>query len=252
MDETDTPSTTPVTDPVTGTATGPVTEPANGPISGPEAASAEAARQWAEQRRAAARAQFDTPSWLGPTRTDAPAPAIPSQAEPDHDELVVAPPVPRVGIPDKAHWSEKASPRLVAGTILVLALAGLLVSLVLTVTTQSVGAIVALASCAFVAVIFRGALMGAAVTTVDLTGSVMRVRRGGVEHVINLADPGHIVQLIGTPEQSSWRLQMEAPDGTVVELGPRNVDPAAMPRIVEYYQAVAHREKRVRERRFNR
>ena len=219
-----------------------------------DALSAEAARQLAEQRRAQARSHFATPTWLGPTRED--APAIPEQVEPEHDDLddepEVAPPPTQGRIPDTAHWAEKARPRVVAGTFLVVALLGALVSLVLTIVTQSVGAIVALAACAFVAVVFRGALMGSGITTVDLKGSVMRIRKGGQLDIINLSDPVHVVDLIGTPDQASWRLRLEAVDGRVVELGPQQVDAHEVHRIVEYYRAIADRARRDRENRFNR
>jgi hypothetical protein len=223
-------------------------------VTGHEAMSAEAARQWAEQRRATVRAEFQTPAWLGPARTD--GAQIPPQVEPDHDELdeeLVAPATaPRNPIPDVAHWSEKAKPRLVAGALLVASLAGVIVCLVLTITTQSVGAIAGLVGSAFVAVIFRGALMGTGITTVDLKGSILRIRCGGVLDVVNLADPVHLVELIGTPDQPTWRLRLEAVDGRVVDLGPKQVDPHEMHRIVEYYRAIAERDKRERERRFNR
>jgi len=226
-----------------------------GQVTGHEAASAEAARQWAEQRRATARAQFQTPAWLGPTRTD--QPQIPQQVGAEHDEIDdIAPVVPAAAphnpIPDTAHWAETAKPRLVAGFVLLAALAGVLVCLVLTITTQSVSAIAGLVGSAFVAVIFRGALMGSALTTVDLKGSVMRVRSGGVLDVVNLADPVHLVELVGTPDQPTWRLRLEAVDGRTVELGPKQVDPHEVHRIVEYYRAVAERDQRERERRFNR
>jgi hypothetical protein len=222
------------------------------PVMGPEGLSAEAARQLAEQRRAQARAQFDTPSWIGPNRST--SPVVPTQAEPEHDDFgAPEPALPRgEPIPDAAHWAEKAGSRLVAGTILTLALAGLVVSLVLTITTQSIGAIAGLAASALIAVIFRGALMSSGITTVDLKGSILRIRTGGVLDVVNLADPVHIVDLVGTPDQPTWRLRLEAVDGRIVELGPRQVDPHEMHRIVEYYRAVAERDRRDRERRFNR
>jgi hypothetical protein len=223
------------------------------PTAGPEALSAEAARQWAEQQRAAARAQFSTPTWIGPDRHPEVTAQIPTQAEPDHDEIEI--PVPTSSgppIPDTAHWAEKARPRLVAGTILLLALAGVLGFLVLAIVTQSVGAIVGLGASAFVAVIFRGALMSSGVTTVDLKGSIMRIRKGGVLDIVNLADPVHLVELVGTPDQPTWRLHVEAVDGRTVEIGPRDVDAHEVHRIVEYYRAIATRDKLERERRFNR
>lgn len=219
---------------------------------GPEAIAAEAARQWAEQRRAQARSHFDTPAWLGPNR-DSSSASIPEQLEPEHDDLETAiPTVSHTTIAESAHWAEKARPRAVAGSLLVLSLIGALVSLVLTISTQSVGAIAGLAACAIVAVIFRGALMGSGITTVDLKGSTLRIRKGGQLDIVNLADPVHLVELVGAPGQPSWRLRLEAIDGRVIELGPQQVDPAELHRVVEHYRAIADRAKLDRERRFNR
>jgi hypothetical protein len=237
MDETD-----------TGTANGPQTTSA-------QTTSAEAARQWAEQQRAAARAHFSTPSWIGPTR-DPSAPYVPGQVEPEHDELdvdlPVTPATPADPIPDTAHWAQKTGSRLVAGTILLAALAGTIAFLVLAITAQSVPAIAGLAACALVAVIFRGALMGSGITTVDLKGSIMRIRKGGVIQVVDLSDPVHRVELVDTPDRSSWRLRLEAVDGRIIELGPKDVDPVEVHRIVTYYREIAERARRDRERRFNR
>jgi hypothetical protein len=221
--------------------------------SGPESVSAEVARQWAEQQRAAARAQFTTPSWIGPERGTTAASQVPAQAEPEHDELAyVVPATTGPPIPDNAHWAEKARPRLLAGTLLVLALAGAVTSLVLTITTQSPAAIAGLAASAFVAVIFRGALMAAPITTIDLKGSVMRIRKGGQLDVINLADPIHPVETVGHPGQPGWRVLLEANDGRAIEIGPHMVDPHEMDRIVAHYRAIADRARREREARFNR
>lgn len=228
-----------------------------GSITGPEAVSAETARQWAEQQRIAARTHFDTPTWLGPSRTN--AGQVPPQVEPEHDDLdevedepVVLPPAAQASIPESAHWTEKARPRLFAGALLVSSLVGVIVFLVLTITTQSMGAIAGLAGCAIVAVIFRGALMGSGVTTVDLKGSILRIRKGGVLDVVNLAEPAHNAELIGSPDDPSWRLRLEAIDGRIVELGPQQVDAPEMHRIVLHYRSIAERERRDRERRFNR
>lgn len=236
-----------------------------GQAAGPEAAAAEAARQWAEQQRAQARAQFATPSWIGPSRDPSRDPGsntghdtgatslIPQQAGPEHDAVeVVVPAIPREPIPETAHWAEKARPRMFAGILLVAALAGVVTSLVLAITTQSVGSIVGLVACAFVAVIFRGALMGSGITTVDLKGSVLRIRNGAVLDVVNLADPVHLVELHGTPDQPTWRLRLETVDGRTIELGPKQVDAPELHRVVAYYRSIADRAKRDRERRFNR
>lgn len=222
-----------------------------GTVAEREARAAQAAREWAEQQRAQARSQFVTPSWIGPDRGA--THQVPTQAEPDHDELEVAVPVSSgPPIPDTAHWSETARPRLVAGTVLALALAGLATSLALTISTQSPVAIAGLAASAIITVIFRGALMAAPITTVDLKGPMMTIRRGGEQDVVNLADPKHIVELVGTPGQPSWRLRLEAIDGRIVELGPNVLDAPEAHRIVEHYQAIADRARRDREERFRR
>jgi hypothetical protein len=227
----------------------------NNPSQGPEVLAAETARMAAEQLRAQARAQFQTPTWIGPPRTDAPhAASIPAQADAEHDELESVPHVvtPSETIPQTAHWAEREGSRLVAGILLFAALGGLLTFLALTVITQSAGAIIGLVACAVVAVLFRGALMSASVTQVDLGGSVLRVRRGGVLDVVDLANPMHVVELVGSPDQPTWRLRFEAVDGHVVELGPTQVDPHELHRIVEHYQVIAQRKRHERARRFNR
>ena len=228
----------------------------NTPVQSPEVLAAEAARTAAQQRLAAARSQFSTPSWIGPSRDGAVAgeAVIPTQLQPDHDDEpeIVVPVVSDNPIPDAAHWSERAKPRILAGVVLLASLAGVLGFLAWAIISRSVGAIAGLAACAIVAVIFRGALMGAGVTTVDLKGPVLRIRRGGVLDVVNLADAMHRVELVGSPDQPTWRLLIETVDGRVIELGPHQVDAPEMHRIVTYYRAIAEREKRAREQRFNR
>lgn len=224
----------------------------SGTVAEREARAAQAAREWAEQQRAQVRSQFATPSWIGPDR-GATAHQVPAQAEPEHDELELDVPV-RTGppIPDTAHWSETARPRLVVGTVLVLALAGLVTSLVLTITTQSPVAIAGLAASAIVAVIFRGALMAAPITVVDLKGPMMTIRRGGEHDTVNLADPKLIVDLIGTPGRADWRVRVEAIDGRILELGPQVLDAHEADRIIKHYREIAERARRDREERFRR
>ncbi|MBO9520290.1 MAG: hypothetical protein J7518_02030 [Nocardioidaceae bacterium] len=202
-----------------------------------------------------AREHFDTPSWLGPSRRGAEAPSIPAQGSPGHDTYTPPPP-PKptrdIAILGEGHWTERARPRVFAGTLLVLSLLGVVACLVLTITTQSVGAIAGLAACAIVAVIFRGALMSASVTTVELKGATLKVRRDGQVDTFNLADPTHLVEMTGDPRSSSWRLTLEALGARYVELTSANVDAAELAPVVTYYREVAARELRDRERRYNR
>src|SRR3954447_12559800 len=190
----------------------------NTPVQSPEVLAAEAARTAAQRRLAAERAQFSTPAWIGPAREGAAEAVIPPPLLPDHDDdepEIVVPVVSEHPIPDTADWAERAKPRMLAGGVLLASLAGVLGFLALTIITQAIGAIAGLAACAIIAVIFRGALMGEGVTTVDLKGPVPRVRRGGVLDVINLSDAMHRVELVGSPDQPTWRLLMETVDGRV-------------------------------------
>lgn len=202
-----------------------------------------------------AREHFDTPSWLGPSNRPAEAPVVPQQGVPTHDTYVPPPP-PRpsrdVAILGEGHWTERARPRLFAGTLLALAMIGTVVCLVLTIVTQSAAAIAGLAGCAIVAVIFRGGLMSASVATVELKGATLKVRRDGQVDMFNLADPTHLVEMTGDPGGSGWRLRLEALGARVVELTPAQVDAKELAPVVAYYRAIADRDRLERERRFNR
>jgi hypothetical protein len=204
------------------------------------------------QRNFEGRQNFETPTWIGPGRPGA-VQHVPAQAEPEHDMFAPVPvPTRDVAILAEGHWSERAKPRLVAGTLLTLALLGAAGCLVLTILTQSIGAIAGLAGCAIVAVIFRGGLMSTGVMTVELKGSTLKVRRDGVTDIFNLADPAHQATLTGTPGDPTWRLRLEALGGRVVELTPAQVDPAELGPVVAHFNAIAARERQERERRFNR
>lgn len=204
-----------------------------------------------------ARKHFDTPAWLDsrPGYEGTEAPVVPAQSAPTHDTYVPPPP-PRptrdIAVLDEGHWTERAKPRLFAGTVLTFALLGSIACLVLTITTQSAGAIAGLTGCAVVAVIFRGALMSASVTTVELKGATLKVRRDGQVDLFNLADPTHLVAMTGDPHTSDWRLRLEALGARLVELTPAHVDATELAPVVTYYREVAERERLERERRFNR
>jgi hypothetical protein len=216
---------------------------------------------WAEQRRAEARAaldpptHFDTPTWLGPSNREYVAPQVPVQADPQHDHLSVyaptAPPVPE-GVPDNAHWVEHRKPRVFVGVLLTAALLGALASLVLAVVNQSIVAVGALVVCAIIAVIFRGALMSTGLTTVDLKSSTLKIRKDGELSVFNLADPALRVEMTGTPGSSDWKVVLESVHHKELTLTSANVNPAEFDPIISYYRDVAERERQDRYNRFNR
>ncbi|MFL6155041.1 MAG: hypothetical protein ACJ72D_03045 [Marmoricola sp.] len=214
---------------------------------------------WAEQRRAEARAHLDppshfaTPSWIGPTTHEYVPPQVPVQSEPVHDQLHVYAPTPVADmVPDSAHWVERRKPRLFVGALLSLALAGAVASLVFSILDQSVVAVVALVGCGIVAVIFRGALMSAALTTVDLKGSTLKVRAGNELSVFNLADPATRVDVTGTPGSSSWNVVLESVHHRQIILTAAHVNPVEFDQILLHYRALAERERLDRHDRYNR
>ncbi|HET9498994.1 MAG TPA: hypothetical protein VFO98_01910 [Marmoricola sp.] len=232
-------------------------EPDTGQHQSPEAAAVERARAYAEQRRAEARARFETPSWMGPERSHSAAtPSIPRQPPPAHEALAPEPDVPAVPagppIPSQGHWVEGAGPRMLASLMLAVCLAGALVCLFLAVATESVQAVVGLVVCAFFAVLCRGAMMSAGLVTVDLKGSMLTVHHDGYLDTFDLAGPLQLVEQVGMPGRRGWQLRLETADGRVVELGGHQVDAVELHRIVEHYRAMATRERRARERRDNR
>ena len=207
------------------------------------------------QRNLEAREHFDTPSWMGPDREWRPeyaAASIPPQPEPVHDVLPTPARPDNTVIISEGHWVESAPPRVLAGALLLLGVAGMIGAIVAAALTQSFVAISAAIACAFVVVVFRGALMSSGMTTVDLRGGRLTVSRDGHKDVFDLGDPAHLVEIQGTPGDARWRLRLENFDGRIVELNPQQVDAEELHPAVLHYRAIAARERLDRERRFNR
>lgn len=214
---------------------------------------------WADQRRAEARAHldppshFDTPSWLGPSTREYTPPQVPVQSEPVHEQVHAYAPTPVTdSVPDTAHWVEHRKPRTFVGLLLTAALLGAVASLVLAIVNQSVVAVGALVGCGIVAVIFRGALMSSGLTSVDLKSSTLKVRKDGELSVFNLADPAHRVEVSGTPGSSDWKVVLESIDHRELTLTAAHVNATEFDKIVRYYRTVAEREAQDRFNRFNR
>ncbi len=223
---------------------------------------AQTTEQWAEQRRAEARAHlaepeshFSTPSWMdrGEVRPVARvSPIVPAQAEPAHDTLHPYAATPASdAVLDSAHWVEHRRPRMVVGILLTLSLLGGIGFLVASIISQSTPAIVGLSVCGFLAVVFRATLMSKGVTTTDLKGATLKVRTGGDLQIFKLDDPDHIIEVVGEPGSSGWKVILEAPDGRIVELDASHVNAHEMHPVAEYYHAVAERERERRHYRFN-
>lgn len=227
------------------------------PTEGDAIAAEEATR--AEQLRAEARAalqpptHFDTPSWLGPSTREFVPPQVPVQPEPVHDQVHVYAPTPvDDSIPETAHWVEHRKPRVLVGVMLTLTTLGALASLVFTVLDRSALSITGLAVCGVLAVIIRGTLMSAALTTVDLKSSTLRVRQDNELSVFNLADPATRVEVTGAPGTPAWKVVLESVHHREITLTSAHVDSEEFDHILLHYRAVAERERQERHDRYNR
>lgn len=217
---------------------------------GQETAEARAAHEWAEQQRAAARASFSTPSWLGERSSGH---VVPPQPTGDYEETIPEqriPPPPAVSIVSDATWVEKRGSRSVSGTFLVAAVAATAYFAYEAVTARTTVMMIALALSAFVTIVIRLGMMSSQLTTVVLKGSQLTVSRGGLHDSFVLTDPMHMIDLVGSPTDASWRARLETVDGRVVELRPNQVDAPALHEAIRYYQNIADQVRRDRENRF--
>ncbi len=205
---------------------------------------------------------YDTPFWAqggaseGSKGMSGP-PRVPQQAAPVHETappLVVSPPAaaPDPDVPTSGEWHELLPRRRVRGLVLVVALLGAAAGLVLTVLTHAPAAIVATIVLAVLAIVIRTSLIAATPTVVKLDGSTLTVRRDGRTDMFGLSDPNRRIETVGLPDQSDWRLRLEAPDLHVVELSARHVDAAVMHGVVRAHRDVAAIKRREHEARLRR
>lgn len=197
-------------------------------------------------------AHFATPSWMTP-RTDRPETthSVPAQVVPTHEA------VPRPSYADElvlkeGHWTERTATRMIGGALIAVVLIGMGVSLAIAISTRSVisGSIVV--ACAVVLVVLWSTMLGAGVTTVTLKDGRLKVRQQGELHTFDLADPMRRVELVGSPDDSAWRLLLETPGGGVVELSRAQVNPEELHPVVAHYRAIAQRNREEKDRRFQR
>jgi hypothetical protein len=195
-------------------------------------------------------AHFETPAWIGPSRTQS---AVPTQRPaPPPEDLRFAPPPPEKTFVDHGHWVKSDPQRRIAGAVLVLASLGAIGALVAAIVSHSLVAVIALVACCFVAVLFRSTLVSSGVITVELAGPRLTVSQGGQRETFALTDPQHLIELVGTPGDAGWRLRLETVDGRIIELTPAHVDPAVLHPAASYYRSVAVRAREDHDRRFMR
>lgn len=192
------------------------------------------------------RQHFDTPSWLGPPRHDSPAPepVLPAQAEPVHDTIApdhvpAALTGPPPEVPESAHWEERRRRQFLAGSLLLVTFLGAVFYTTLAILQRSPGYGAAAGGCLVALVLVRSMLMSAGLTTVDLRGSRLTVRRDGFVDTVDLASPYTILELRGDPRARDWRLAVETTDGRLHEIGPQQCDPVALDAAVRYYRELA-------------
>ncbi len=214
----------------------------------------------------------------GKHRAPVELPPIPEQMLPTHDAVVEAPDAPeqaatttfdrastaRVSrltpsteaparnIPDQAQWRASHLPRVFAGTLLALAVAGTAGLGVRYVQTRGSDDFISLAIGLGVIVVLWAVLIASTPQVVKLDGSVLSVSNTSGAETFDLADALQAVDVVGDPRTSHWAVLLHRPNSTTVVLRRHDVDAFEVDTIVRHFRSVANRRFSDRESRFNR
>lgn len=203
------------------------------------------------------------------------APRIPLQAQPTHDSEVepqvvsprarltpVATPAPVIRrrpavevtpatVPVTATWTGSHLPRILAGTVLVLAglgTSGLAVRYAQSRTSED---FVSLVVGLVVVVVLWAIMMASAPQTVTIENSILTVHNTGGTERFDLAEALQSVDVVGNPRTSYWAVLLHRANDATVVLRRNDVVATELDPIVRHYRAIADQRRSDREARFN-
>ncbi|MCW2808218.1 MAG: hypothetical protein JWQ93_2173 [Marmoricola sp.] len=157
-----------------------------------------------------------------------------------------------VDIPDAASWKASHLPRVVAGTMLALAVlgtAGLGVRYAQSRTSDdSVSLVIGLV----VVVVLWAVMIATTPQVVHLEHSILTVHNIGGTERFDLADPLQPVDVVGNPRTSHWAVLLHRPHDATVVLRRNDVVATELDPIVRHYRAIAAQRHSDRDARFNR
>lgn len=148
------------------------------------------------------------------------------------------------GHPFRGHWVQPAPRRFVGRIVLALALMGATAGLGLLLVVQTFDAMAVLVGFTVVALLSYLALSATSPTTVILDGSRLTVRCGRDIEEFDLAGPIRRIRTTGFPNRPNWRLHLESIEGTIIELGPHQIDPDVCSAAIAHYRPSAIPQQR--------
>jgi hypothetical protein len=185
---------------------------------------------------------------IATTEATAAAPVVPvADAAPEPS----APTLPAVEIPHSAQWRASHLPRVIAGSLLAMAVLGT-AGLGLRYAQSRAGDDLASLVVGFAVVVALWAVLIASTPQkVTLVGSVLTVHNTRGEERFDLVDALQPVDLVGDPRTSHWAVLLHRANNTTVVLRRNEVVASELDPIVRFYREIAHRRHAERDARFS-
>lgn len=155
-------------------------------------------------------------------------------------------------IPVTARWRASHLPRIIAGTVLALAVLGTSALGVRYAQSRTSDDFVSLVVGLVVVVVLWALVIASTPQTVTLEHSVLTVHNTGGSERFDLVDPLQPVDLVGDPRTSHWAVLLHRPNSTTVVLRRNDVVASELDPIVRHYRTVADQRWSDRQARFNR
>ncbi|MCW2759984.1 MAG: hypothetical protein JWR85_185 [Marmoricola sp.] len=203
-------------------------------------------------------------------------PQIPEQMLPTHDAVgaavetpVEAPAEPAVlhtpvtrtkpdadvasaEVPETGRWKASHFPRVIAATLLAMAVGGATSLGVQYARSRTSDDFVSLVVGIVVVVILWAIMIASTPQVVSLKGSVLTVHNTSGSESFDLADGLQPVDVVGDPRTSHWAVLLHRPNNTTVVLRRNDVTAVELDPIVRHYRAVATQRHSDRDARFSR
>ncbi|MCW2827280.1 MAG: hypothetical protein JWQ67_896 [Marmoricola sp.] len=157
-----------------------------------------------------------------------------------------------VEIPDAASWKASHLPRVVAGTMLALAVLGAAGLGVRYGQSRTSDDFVSLVIGLVVVVVLWAVMIATTPQVVLLEHSILTVHNTGGTERFDLADPLQPVDVVGNPRTSHWAVLLHRPHHATVVLRRNDVVATELDPIVRHYRAIAAQRHSDRDARFNR
>jgi hypothetical protein len=154
-------------------------------------------------------------------------------------------------IPHTAQWKASHLPRILAGTLLALAVAGTAMLGVRYEGSRASEDFISLAIGLGIVVVLWAVMIASTPQAVLLDGSMLTIRNTSGSETFDLSDGLQAVDVVGDPRTSHWAVLLHRPNATTVVLRRHDVDALEVDTIVRHYRTVATRRFDERQARFS-